>query len=179
MCLILAALCLLISGCQTSRRGGDVANDSNHLDTGLYDGTVRLTAIEKLNVGSIPLSATNLIEYLAWFNEKVKNAGLPQNCCLGINIEDIDRWCVNTMNGDMIIWAVKNDPGWFHELGISEPNVLTVKHELAKLNMREFLWLLRGVYSSEIEYGTASIKLGYGWGVGHIIMRSNRDTPSK
>lgn len=178
--LVSVIYCLCISGCLSNGRkeNATIVEFMKHRQ-GLYEDSARITKLETLQVGDLPLSATNLIEYFVWFNEKVNNAGLPHNCCLGIRDIVISRWSANMMNEDMIIWAVENNPIWFHELGIATPNAQTIKHDLENLNMRDFLWLLQGVYSLKIEYDVSSIMLGYGWGVDHVITRSNRDGVSK
>jgi len=130
--LTLVALCLFVSGCLTPQHGDDFADKLKNYSSGLYADSERLTRLEKLNVGLLPASATNFIEYLRWFNEKVTKAGLPENCRLGFRVEEISSWSAGMMQRDMIILAVANDPGWFHELGISAPNAQTIKHELAK-----------------------------------------------
>jgi hypothetical protein len=135
----------------------------------IYVDEERLANLGRVPVGEIPASATNLMEYLVWINECADRAGLPQECHLGFSITEVRRWSVNMINADMIIRAVSEEPVWFHELGIDAPKENSIKHDLRERNMRELLWLLRGVYSLQTQYDVAGIILGYGWSWNHMI----------
>ena len=127
---------------------------------------VRVHELEHLKVGDLG-TASNLCDYLVWFNEKLSRSRVAPRCSLGLKTTEYTVQLRQIMGQDRIKVDAFTKP-LFEDLGVSVDGA-DARRVVSEMNMREFLWILVGAYRLAVRYEKRFIEVGYGWSWDHYV----------